>query len=1267
MIRSARNLSRSTVTALLCAVLAAFVPAVAGAQTTSAVQRTVERTISAHTATFDVTGTNVTANRFVKLENLGQRVIHDAKLHVAGRDWSTIDTMLAAIVTADMTPERKARAIWQFARQSRYHWYPPDAHNPESADPIKHFNSYGYGLCSDTSAAMAALFSRAGFQVRLWNPGNPPAHVVPEVFYDGRWHMFDADRDGLYLLRDNRTVAGVEDLIHDPGLVTRAGAAHEDLVTLYAQTPLSAKTTWVDSPTIDLGVSLRPDEDITLYWTPRSNARHAPEHPAPPIYGNGELVSHVDAWAPDPARWLSEYRHVDVGQFGGATWFLGTHPVEEGTLAYTVDSLHPIVGGSLSTEVLVPAADDVVEIYTSRGIGLAFTGNEVASGAILTSQYADGYANVATVYDDGAFPLVHSAVGLVPSRLQYRLTRASLDQPVRISTTFYRYATVDETEIALSLDGTTWETVWTPGADQSGYFQASADITSRLGSVTTFFVRLQWRAVSGDGGVNFTAGLADFAFAGVVPESQLIWSSVGRTGRFPLDLDLSPAIAPQDTAATHAYALRVVVRSPRPATTGITGLTLTSMVQVSPFMLPAVAAGPTTFVYRDRSTEETRVRLTQSWTELVGAHRPAAPVPIDRLTHVLQPFKLAWRAAVDPDGAADIIQYHVMICADINCESPLSSVFDAMTAFLLSPGTDQVAGTPDDIVAPNRSTNWTVSQYDWFAAGRTYYWRVRAQDSTGLWSGFSPIRPLLTTSESVPSPTLDVTGPMTRTSTAPFVTLEGDASSAAGLRNITWSSDRGPNGSITTSGGHWQFANIPLVKGENRITVVAADANGMETTAEIVVTVNVYRYLFAEGVTGDFFDTDLAIGNPNDVAAPVALRFLTQDGTVVSRDLVVPALARRTLRLDEDPELLLASFGIEVTSLDALPLAVDRTILWGDDRAGGHMDTAATGEGTRWYFAEGSQGFYETFLLLANMGDNPATVLARFLTESQTVVERTYVVDPHTRLTVLAAEVPEIVGQSFATELVSDLPIVAERAMYFGPGWIGGHVSGGVREPSTTWFHAEGATGSYFTSFILIGNPNAEPAAVTVDYLTDDGARIRRVHQVAPQSRLTLNIATEDAALASANVATTIQADRPVIAERVTYWPGAPQDWQDASGSFGSTAVARRWAVGDIRVGGARGYQSYVLLANNTADAADVRVRLLRVAGPPLERSIVVNPSSRRNLNINELFPEFRDVECSVRIDVTNGVPIAAERALYWDTPFAIWAGGASALAVPLP
>ena len=70
-------------------------------------------------------------------------------------------------------------------------------------------------------------------------------------------------------------------------------------------------------------------------------------------------------------------------------------------------------------------------------------------------------------------------------------------------------------------------------------------------------------------------------------------------------------------------------------------------------------------------------------------------------------------------------------------------------------------------------------------------------------------------------------------------------------------------------------------------------------------------------------------------------------------------------------------------------------------------------------------------------------------------------------------------------------PIIVERAMYMNaPGQASppGHESAGVTAPATSWFLAEGATGPFFDLFILLANPNDQPAEVTVDYLLLGGA-----------------------------------------------------------------------------------------------------------------------------------------------------------------------------------
>ena len=89
-------------------------------------------------------------------------------------------------------------------------------------------------------------------------------------------------------------------------------------------------------------------------------------------------------------------------------------------------------------------------------------------------------------------------------------------------------------------------------------------------------------------------------------------------------------------------------------------------------------------------------------------------------------------------------------------------------------------------------------------------------------------------------------------------------------------------------------------------------------------------------------------------------------------------------------------------------------------------------------------------------------------------------------------------SKAFGIVVTFDQPGVAERAMYFGtsPFWNGGHESAGVNAPSTSWFHAEGATGAFFDTFILLSNPERHAgdgdAAVPAGHRGDGHAGRRR-------------------------------------------------------------------------------------------------------------------------------------------------------------------------------
>ena len=164
---------------------------------------------------------------------------------------------------------------------------------------------------------------------------------------------------------------------------------------------------------------------------------------------------------------------------------------------------------------------------------------------------------------------------------------------------------------------------------------------------------------------------------------------------------------------------------------------------------------------------------------------------------------------------------------------------------------------------------------------------------------------------------------------------------------------------------------------------------------------------------------------------------------------------------------------------------------WDATGYGAHTEKATSGPATTWYFAEGSEGFFRTFLLLANPQTTANVAHVTWLREGASAIDRTYDLAPSSRTTIAAIDDAELVNQAFGITVTFDQPGVAERAMYFGgpPVFKGGHESAGVTAPSTTWLLAEGATGDGFDTFILVSNPGSEAADVTFTFLPCSRAR----------------------------------------------------------------------------------------------------------------------------------------------------------------------------------
>ena len=178
---------------------------------------------------------------------------------------------------------------------------------------------------------------------------------------------------------------------------------------------------------------------------------------------------------------------------------------------------------------------------------------------------------------------------------------------------------------------------------------------------------------------------------------------------------------------------------------------------------------------------------------------------------------------------------------------------------------------------------------------------------------------------------------------------------------------------------------------------------------------------------------------------------------------------------------------------------------------------------------------------------------------------------------------------------------------------------------------------------------------------------IVKIYQVPANERRTIIVESEDPLLANANVSTTVVSDLPVVAERAMYWAGGFTTWYEAHNAFGITDTGTKWGLAKGRVGTTFNYQTFILLANPAATPATVQITYTRTTGTTVVKVYTVAPTSRRNVWVNVEVPELANETFGAVIEVTNGVEIAVERALYWDSAGQVFGVGTNATAVHLP
>jgi hypothetical protein len=139
------------------------------------------------------------------------------------------------------------------------------------------------------------------------------------------------------------------------------------------------------------------------------------------------------------------------------------------------------------------------------------------------------------------------------------------------------------------------------------------------------------------------------------------------------------------------------------------------------------------------------------------------------------------------------------------------------------------------------------------------------------------------------------------------------------------------------------------------------------------------RWFLAEGATGDFFDLYVLVANPGLADAQVEAVYARPDGTTVTRQYVVRAHSRFSVYVDAIPGLENTAVATTMTSTNAVPIVVERSMYWPGsffDYHEAHSAVGSTATARRWVVAGAETNPFvntRTYVLIANTEDRAGT------------------------------------------------------------------------------------------------------------------------------------------------------------------------------------------------------------------------------------------------------------------------------------------------------
>ena len=429
-------------------------------------------------------------------------------------------------------------------------------------------------------------------------------------------------------------------------------------------------------------------------------------------------------------------------------------------------------------------------------------------------------------------------------------------------------------------------------------------------------------------------------------------------------------------------------------------------------------------------------------------------------------------------------------------------------------------------------------------------------------------------------------------------------------------------------------------------------------------------WYFAEGTTRSGFNEYVCVLNPTGQVAITHFNYMLGTGEIIAREYDLLPSSRTTININNEVP---AGSDVSIKIDSSEPVVAERPIyfkykgMWD----GGHDVLGVNEPASAWYFAEGTtRAGFDSYLSLMNPGDAEASADVDYYLGNGTTQSRTGIkIAPHSRFTIGVHDDGLGIGRhndssgDFSARVSTSLstPIVAERPMYFNykPYLTGGHDVVGATAPGEDWYFAEGTTRTGFDTYVCIANPGSKDATVDVSYFCGDNQQVQKNGiAVGARSRVTL-AAHEDAfgigrhndAHGDFSMRVHSSNKVPIVVERPSYFFYKPF-WSGGHSVVGASKPATQWyfAEGCTR----QGFDTYLCLSNPGDAKATVTVQYFRGDNQVEEKAgIEVQPKSRFTIPVHETAlgigrRDDNSGDVSMKVTSTNGVPVVAERPMYF-------------------